>query len=70
MEQLALLPGQGEDRDEGQDDDRHREEDRPADEASGVEHGLRHPPAITRVSTGREALELYLQTKTVWVDLS
>ena len=32
VEELALLAGQREHRDEGQDDDRHREEDRPADE--------------------------------------
>ena len=40
MEQLALLSGQREHRDEGQQDDGHGEEDGPADEPRRLEHGL------------------------------
>ena len=39
VEELALLAGEREDRDEGQDDDGHREEDRPSDQARRIQHG-------------------------------
>lgn len=40
MEQLALLPGEREHRNEGEDDDHHREEDRPAHLARSLENDL------------------------------
>ncbi len=49
MEQLALLAGQGEHRDESQDDDRHREKDRAAHQAGGIGDRGQHGPAIARV---------------------
>jgi len=49
MEELALLAGEREHRDEGQDDDRHREEDRAPHEPRRLEHGLGHAPPVARI---------------------
>ena len=49
VKQLALLSGQGKDRDERQQDDRHREEHRAADQPRRLEHGLPHALAIARI---------------------
>ena len=49
MEELALLTGQREHRDERENDDRHREEDGSPDEPRGVDDGLGDATAIPRV---------------------
>ena len=49
MKELALLPGEGKDWNEGQHDNGHREEDGATHQPGGVEHRGRHGTAVMGV---------------------
>ena len=49
MEQLALLAGEGKDREKGQQDNRHREKDRPPDQVRRIAHRGHHRLPVTGV---------------------